>query len=103
MRYDVEVDWHLLSTCNYRCAYWFVPPEHLASKVQIFASPQAWQSAFDASGAVWSIYLTGGEPSIYPDFVELSRTLTANHYISINSNLTRPSLLKFAEESIPSV
>ena len=101
MRYDVEVDWHLLSTCNYRCAYCFVPPEHLASKVQIFASPQAWQLAFDASGAVWLIHLTGGEPSIYPDFVELSRALTANHYISINSNLTRPSLLKFAEEIDP--
>jgi MoaA/NifB/PqqE/SkfB family radical SAM enzyme len=101
MRYDIEADWHLLNTCNYRCTYCFFPPEMLGSKLQLFANPEGWRSAFDASGYVWLLHMTGGEPSLYPDFVELCEKLTENHYISINSNLTHSSLEKFARRIDP--
>lgn len=101
MKYDVEADWHLLDTCNYRCSYCFFGPEVLGSKLRTFASPQRWQSAFDATPDVWLLHLTGGEPSIYPNFVELCESLTARHYISINSNLTHSSLDGFARRIDP--
>src|SRR5215468_5799974 len=97
MRYEVEADWHLLNTCNYRCEYCFFPAETLGEKLRIFATPEGWRSAFDAMGRVWLLHLTGGEPSIYPDFFELCRILTERHYISINSNLTGSSLAQFAQ------
>jgi MoaA/NifB/PqqE/SkfB family radical SAM enzyme len=102
MKYDIEADWHLLNTCNYRCAYCFFGPETLGSKLQVFANPDGWRSAFDASGYVWLLHMTGGEPSLYPDFVKLCENLTANHYISINSNLTHPSLARFVTRINPS-
>ncbi len=102
MNYDVEADWHLLDTCNYRCNYCFFGPETLGSKLRMSASPDAWKSAFDATGDVWLLHMTGGEPSIYPDFVELCEGLTARHFISINSNLTHSSLAKFSRQINPS-
>jgi len=102
MKYDIEADWHLLNTCNYRCKYCFFPPAILGSKLRTFATPKGWGSAFDASGYVWLLHITGGEPSLYPNIVELCETLTASHYISINSNLTHPSLTRFAQRIDPS-
>jgi MoaA/NifB/PqqE/SkfB family radical SAM enzyme len=102
MKYDIEVDWHLLDTCNYRCSYCFYSADRLGSKLSAFASAPTWRSAFDTSGKVWLVHITGGEPSAYPDFVALSEGLTVNHYISVNSNLTGPSLAKFSERVDPS-
>jgi len=102
MNYDVEADWHLLDTCNYRCNYCFFGPEALGSKLRTFASPAGWKSAFDATGNVWLLHITGGEPSIYPGFVELCEGLTARHYLSINSNLSHSSLDTFSRQINPS-
>jgi MoaA/NifB/PqqE/SkfB family radical SAM enzyme len=102
MNYDIEADWSLLDSCNYRCAYCFIPPEKLGSKMRTFASVDAWRAAFDASGKIWLVHITGGEPSAYRDFVELCEAITINHYISLNSNLTHRSLARFAKSVNPS-
>jgi MoaA/NifB/PqqE/SkfB family radical SAM enzyme len=102
MKYDSEADWHLLNTCNYRCSYCFFPGDILGDKLRTYADPERWGSAFDAGGWTWLLHLTGGEPSIYPDFATLCERLTKRHYISINSNLTGQSLPEFAERIDPS-
>jgi molybdenum cofactor biosynthesis enzyme MoaA len=102
MNYTIEADWHMLDTCNYRCAYCFFGPETLGAKLRTFSDPEGWSSAFDATGAIWLLHMTGGEPSIYPDFVELCERLTARHFISINSNLTHASLGDFSRRIDPS-
>ena len=89
--YEMEGDWNLLWTCNYRCPYCFVPPEKLGSKIRTSASAEQWGAAFDATGKRWLIHMTGGEPTIYPDFPKLCETLTKRHLISLNSNLSRPA------------
>ena len=102
MKYDIEADWHLLDTCNYSCSYCFFGPEVLKSKLRKYATPSDWQSAFDATRVIWLLHMTGGEPSIYSDFVELCEALTACHYISLNSNLTHQSLVAFSQRIDPS-
>jgi MoaA/NifB/PqqE/SkfB family radical SAM enzyme len=101
MSYDIEADWHLLNSCNYRCSYCFFPPDMLGSKLQTFATPQQWRNGFDAAGVTWLLHITGGEPSLYPDFVELCEELVARHFISFNSNLTHPRLESFAARIDP--
>lgn len=101
MQYDIEADWHLLNTCNYRCGYCFFTADTLGDKLQMHASPQQWQSAFDATDFTWLLHMTGGEPSIYPLFAELCEALTKRHFISMNSNLSRP-LQSFVERVDPS-
>ena len=100
--YDVECDWYLLSTCNYRCSYCFLPSEALGAKLQQFATPEEWEAAFDATGKRWLIHITGGEPTLYPGFVAICESLTRRHIISINSNLSRSSVRAMAGRVDPS-
>ena len=101
MKYDLEADWTLLGTCNYRCGYCFLSPETLGAKLRTFASPENWKRAFDATGYTWLIHMTGGEPSLYPGFVDLCAGLTERHFISVNSNLTHASIESFAKRIKP--
>lgn len=100
--YDLEAEFYPLYTCNYRCTYCFFPPETLGQKLRVHASPQEWREAFDRNGLRWLLHLTGGEPSIYPEFAELCSSLTERHFLSLNSNLTHKSILEFADRVDPS-
>jgi MoaA/NifB/PqqE/SkfB family radical SAM enzyme len=100
--YDIEADWQLLNTCNYRCSYCFFGPETLGSKLTTYADADAWRSSFDRTGMTWLLHLTGGEPGIYPKFVELCSSLTKRHFISLNTNLTHSSFSQFADRIDPS-
>jgi MoaA/NifB/PqqE/SkfB family radical SAM enzyme len=101
MDYSIEADWQLLNTCNFRCGYCLSPNHLLGEKLRAFASPSRWSDAFDATRRTWLLHLTGGEPGLYPDFVEFCRTLTQRHFISLNTNLTHPSYQRFAERIDP--
>lgn len=101
MKYEMEADWLLLKTCNFRCAYCGWGPEVLGSKLTVHAPPQQWLEGFRATGKTWLLHITGGEPSLYPGFVDLCRTLGQEHYLSINTNLSNASILDFAERMDP--
>jgi MoaA/NifB/PqqE/SkfB family radical SAM enzyme len=100
--YDIETDWTMFTTCNYACGYCFFDAEELGKKLEIFATNAEWQQAFDRTNLTWLIHLTGGEPFILPEFVDLCQRLTQKHWISVNSNLTRPAVKQFAETIDPS-
>lgn len=101
MKYDVEAAWLLIKTCNFRCSYCFFSADFLSSKINIYGSPKQWKEGFDATGKTWLLHITGGEPSLYPGFVELCHQLTQNHYLSINSNLTHHCVKVFAQRINP--
>jgi len=100
-RYDIEADWHPLLTCNFRCSYCFFPTNVLGQKLRIFASVEDWRGAFDATGKRWLIHITGGEPTIYPQFVDLCDGLTRTHIISLNTNLSNSCVKEFARRIDP--
>jgi MoaA/NifB/PqqE/SkfB family radical SAM enzyme len=102
MKYDLEVDWILLDTCNYRCDYCFSPPDVLSQKLRTYAPVQRWRDSFDALRRTCLLHITGGEPTIYPDFAELCAALTQRHYISVNTNLAHRSVSDFARMVDPS-
>ncbi len=102
MRYDVEADWKLLDSCNYRCAYCFYSHESLGRKVVGLPRPEQWISAFAITGKTWLLHITGGEPTIYPGFGDLCAGLAERHYLSLNTNLTQASIGEFAERVDPS-
>ena len=102
MSYDIEADWQLLNTCNYRCQYCFFPPAMLGERLNVHGEPELWKRAFDRTGLTWLLHITGGEPTIYPRFAELCQLLAVNHYLSFNSNLTHASIIEIAESVDPS-
>ena len=101
MNYDVEADWVILTTCNFRCPYCFFPEDVLREKLKVRGSPQHWEEGFDATGRKWLIHITGGEPTLHPEFVELCERLSRNHYLSINTNLSQDKIYDFAERVDP--
>ena len=101
MLYDIEADWILLSTCNYRCEYCFWDEEQLAAKIRAPGTVEQAIQFFSGTNLTWLFHLTGGEPFIYPNFVDLCQKLTIKHYISINTNASRPNVQEFAETIDP--
>jgi MoaA/NifB/PqqE/SkfB family radical SAM enzyme len=101
VRYDIEADWQLLNTCNYRCRYCFFGPDRLGEKLQVHAGVEAWAAAFERTGLTWLLNITGGEPTVYPEFAALCAALAERHYLAFNTNLSRPSVLEFADRVDP--
>jgi len=101
IKYHLEADWMLLTTCNFRCTYCFFSPTVLGDKLRIYGTPVQWKEGFDATGKTWLIHISGGEPAIYPGFADLCEQLSQNHYLSINSNLSHHSIETFAEKVNP--
>jgi len=96
LRYDLEADWVLLTTCNYRCEYCFFPQSALGALARTHATNEEWARAFGADGGTWLIHMTGGEPFVYPNFVDLCERLTARHFLSLNTNLSHRTVDAFA-------
>lgn len=101
LNYNMEAAWTLLSTCNFRCAYCFSRPDALEARLNIYATPKQWAESFNTTSKTWLIHITGGEPTIYPGFVDLCEQLTQNHFISLNSNLSHQCVNEFAKKIDP--
>ena len=97
------MSWMLNQRCNFTCEYCFYAKEYLAvenPKVGKY-SPEQIAQQFDRTEQEWYIYLNGGEPFLYPKFIDLCEQLTRNHYLSINTNLSTSNCLEFAERINP--
>ncbi|CAN5204233.1 hypothetical protein BH09PSE3_BH09PSE3_02000 [soil metagenome] len=101
MRYDIEADWKLLDSCNYRCDYCFFTAESLGRKIAGLPGADEWVDSFRRSGLTWLLHITGGEPTLYPEFSDLCVALAEDHFLSLNTNLSQPSIRRFAETVDP--
>lgn len=45
--------------------------------------------------------MSGGEPFLYPEFVDLCARLTKNHFITVNTNLSTSNTIDFADSINP--
>ena len=101
MHYDIEADWLLLLTCNFRCGYCFIDEASLGAKIQRHGTAEQWRDGFARTGRTWLLHMTGGEPSVHPDFLPLAQALSQDHYLSLNSNLTHAQMDAFADTVDP--
>lgn len=93
--------WWMHTRCNFNCEYCFrefgdknSQPENLGSGKN--ASGDIVRR-LDETGKLWHIYMTGGEPFLYPDFTGIARGLTRHHYISFSTNLSTNNVDIFAD------
>lgn len=89
---EISFAWDIHYRCNFRCPYcWFFDNWAQQASRNIYLSPQEWlkiwQRVFDKYGEV-RIAITGGEPFIYPHFIELIKELSAIHIIKITTNMS---------------
>jgi len=93
--------WQMNRLCNLNCEYCFRNSLDEDKKTEDpscgrYGAEHITQR-FDETGKVWSIYMTGGEPLLYPGFVELAKALTRRHYISVSTNLSTANAYELAE------
>jgi len=95
-----NIIWNMTRKCNFRCEYCYFP--HDNTPVTETLDAERIKTFLDATGQTWKVGLTGGEPFIYPNFVDICEILTATHVIGVDTNLSMSSkVAAFAERIDP--
>jgi MoaA/NifB/PqqE/SkfB family radical SAM enzyme len=101
IEYDIEADWILLSSCNFRCYYCYWPIESLSIRPPALPEIDKIAAFFDDRKLTWLLHITGGEPFLIPDFIKLCEVLTRHHFISVNTNLSLSRINDFIKHVSP--
>jgi MoaA/NifB/PqqE/SkfB family radical SAM enzyme len=100
--WDWEFDWHLTNRCNFYCDYCHPQIRHVLNRRHLDEPPpDLVVRRFDELGRTCLIHMSGGEPFMYPGFVDLCEGLTRAHHISINTNLASDDVPAFAKRVPP--
>jgi len=96
--------WDIHYKCNFRCPYcWFYKEWARMGRRSLYLSPKEWmvhwRRIYDRYGKS-RIEIVGGEPFIYPNFIELVKMLSSLHSIKITTNLSG-NIERFAQEVNP--
>jgi MoaA/NifB/PqqE/SkfB family radical SAM enzyme len=100
----ISFAWDIHYSCNFRCPYcWFFDNWAQQAKRNLYLTPQEWmviwKRIFDKYGET-RIAITGGEPFLYPNFIELVRELSSLHIVKITTNMSG-NIEKFIQEISP--
>ncbi len=100
-----HLNWQLNQACNFNCPYCFRSGlDRYRRTEHPFCgqlTPRQVADAFNATGQTWRIHLSGGEPFLYPGFVDLAEALTQDHQLSINTNLSTANCEDFLARISP--
>ena len=94
--WDWEFDWHLTNRCNFYCEYCHPQIRHVLNRKHL-DEPDAdlVVRRFNDLERVCLVHMSGGEPFMFPSFVELCEGLAKGHFISINTNLASDGVAEF--------
>ncbi|MBU2028583.1 radical SAM protein [Patescibacteria group bacterium] len=115
--YDKIAMWLLNLECNFQCPYCFFNDSQRGLKTRVgdwvrdkipainpyktrFITPEEISRFFDETGKRWWLVISGGEPFVYPKFVEIVERISQKHLITIGTNLGL-SIDKFIEKISP--
>jgi len=93
---DCYMLWCMTRLCNFNCTYCFRKWEDVDPVYGKYSAERIAQR-FGETGKVWHIRMTGGEPLLYPGFVEFVKALTRRHYIPVITNLLAPNAYELTE------
>ena len=104
-KYDLKkipnrINWEITEACNFNCAYCINHVNEKSHQAKVY-TPHQISSFFNATQRQWLVLITGGEPFIYPNFVDVCKGLTAQHHLQITSNLSAPEVYAFADTVPP--
>ena len=88
----LSLDWSLHYSCNYRCPYCFFHGRweelgKLNKYLKVEEWIRIWDIVYENCGSV-HITIGGGEPIIYPNFIDLIKKLSMKHKVEFSTNLS---------------
>lgn len=95
-------DWHLTNRCNFYCDYCHPQIRYVLNRRNLDEpDPETCAEAFNSTGRVCGVLMSGGEPFAFPSFIRLSSLLTDQHYIALNTNLSMADEIQSFATHIP--
>ena len=95
MRYDKVICWTINDVCNFNCEYCI---NHYRNKTVKPVEVDKFMKSLDDTNKTYKIVISGGEPFLVPNIVELSRAITERNYLVIVTNFILPSVIDFFNE-----
>lgn len=92
------VTWNINTTCNYRCSY--CTQRFLDDRRRWLRDGPAFLRGFGRLDGCWEVKISGGEPFLHPNLLEIVRGLrTLGHAVSVVTNFSasREKLRAFLE------
>lgn len=89
--YRVYWNWDIIYECNYRCSYCIFWQEEQYKQrypyVEIDKWKEIWDNIFEK---YWCCHIrfSGGEPFVYPNFIDLIAMLSQRHTVDVTTNLS---------------
>ncbi len=102
----VEFEWLIHYKCNYRCSYCFFDGKwEDVERFNKYLSPEKWIKAWMRVSRGYEyvrLLITGGEPFIYPSFIELLKELSKYFSIGFDTNLScnKEQLIDFVNNTV---
>ena len=89
---EIYFIWDIHYKCNFRCPYcWFYRNWEVMEKQNLYLSVPEWmvhwERIYQKYGNI-RVEITGGEPFIYPNFIELIKSLSSLHKVKITTNMS---------------
>lgn len=99
LNYDYECAIEMFNRCNYSCEYCSGPRIGRVNHKRGYSKEDADSliKFFNESSKKWLIGLSGGEPTIHPQYDYIIRQLRENHFFHIFTNLSGDLNEKFLE------
>lgn len=82
-----RLTWQMFHTCNFNCSYCYSSYEKI-KKVKNYLPTEIIATTLKKLGNQWILGMTGGEPLLHPNFVELCEAITKTHKIRFDTNLS---------------
>jgi len=90
--YQVFFTWDIHYACNYKCSYCILKEEWDAlSKKNRYPGINKWIEIWDSIYRKYGscrLHISGGEPFVYPSFLELIAHLAEKHTLTFDTNLS---------------
>lgn len=94
MRNRKEITWTINEICNFNCEYCF--QTHIKQALKPI-NIKILSKGLDNLGKDWLILITGGEPFLEKNFVEICQEVTKKHYLVLGTNLSTNNVYAFAD------
>jgi len=89
--------WFITKRCNFSCYYCH---NYIKGGVSVPVPVKKIIKALKETGKKWIVGMTGGEPLVVPNFIELCKELTKEYKIGVDTNLSINSKVREFVENV---